>query len=279
VRPITILLAAVLAANAGETIQYKLLDRAVIENRLRSAPTTDAKRERALHDFFVAAGCPADGLQELPVKHAREPNVICSVPGKSDAIILVSAHFDFAKRGSGVIDNWSGAALLPSLLESINKIPRRHQFIFVSFADEENGMVGSKAYVRSLSAQQLHKISAVINLDSLAAGPTKVELDRGDKRLVLALDSVSKTLDLPLAIVNVHKVGRSDSDTFQDAGVPTVLIHSITQETLPVLHSIRDNVRAVKMDDYYDTYKLLAAYLAYLDGKLDPESPSVPATK
>jgi len=38
-------------------------------------------------------------------------------------------------------------------------------------------------------------------------------------------------------------------------------------------------MEAVKLDDYYDSYKLLAAYLAYLDGKLDSpaESPGLPA--
>jgi Zn-dependent M28 family amino/carboxypeptidase len=178
------------------------------------------------------------------------------------------------KRGKGVIDNWSGASLLPSLLESINKIPRRHRFVFVTFTNEEEGMVGSKAYVQSLSKEKLRQISAMINIDSLAAGPTKIELDRADKRLATALDVIARALHLPLGVVNVHKVGRSDSDSFQDAGVPTLLIHSITQETFPILHSIGDRMDAVRMDDYYDSYKLLSAYLAYLDRTLNPSTPA-----
>jgi aminopeptidase YwaD len=167
---------------------------------------------------------------------------------------------------------------LPSLLESLSKIPRRHRFVYVCFTNEEEGLIGSKAYVRSLSKEQLHQIRAVVNVDSLAAGPTKVEVDRGDKHLVLALSAIAKTLHLPLSAVNVHRVGRSDSDSFQDAGVPTIMVHSLTQETFPILHSARDQMKAVKLDDYYDSYKLLIAYLAYLDGRLDlPTEP--PATK
>ena len=267
-RHLSALVAGFAAVSFGATIQYQTLDKAVIEQRLRSVGSTDESRERIIRDLFVKAGCPSEALQELPVRHVRAPNVLCSIPGQTDSVILVSAHFDFVRRGNGVIDNWSGAALVPSLLESLSKTPRHHRFVFVCFTNEEEGMIGSKAYVHGLSKEQLHQISAVINLDSLATGPTKVEVDRGDKRLLLALSAIAQTLHLPLSAVNVHQVGRSDSDTFQDAGVPAITVHSITQETLPILHSARDRMEAVKFNDYYDSYKLLAAYLAYLDGKL-----------
>jgi len=44
----------------------------------------------------------------------------------------------------------------------------------------------------------------------------------------------------------------------------------VTPETLPILHNRRDNLAAVRMDDYYLTYRLIASYLAYLDEKLTP---------
>lgn len=270
-KPGIILLAGLSAVFAGETIRYETLDKSIIEQRLRSFGSTNQTREQVIRDLFLKAGCSAQHLAELPVKHVKPPNVVCSMPGQSDAEILVGAHFDFVRRGSGVIDNWSGASLLPSLLESIDKLPRRHRFVFVAFTDEEEGMIGSKAYVRGLSKEQLHQISAMVNIDSLATGPTKVELDRGDKRLALALEAIARTLKLPLSAVNVHRVGRSDSDSFEDAGVPSISIHSLTQETFPILHTERDQMKAVKMDDYYDSYKLLAAYLTYLDIKLDAE--------
>jgi hypothetical protein len=66
-------------------------------------------------------------------------------------------------------------------------------------------------------------------------------------------------------VVNVHKVGRSDSDSFQDLKVPAICIHSVTTETFPILHTARDQMSAMHFDDYYNTYLLLRAYLAYLD--------------
>ncbi len=45
----------------------------------------------------------------------------------------------------------------------------------------------------------------------------------------------------------------------------------MTQETWPILHSAKDTMSAVKIDDYYDSYRLIAAYLAYLDTYLGKE--------
>jgi hypothetical protein len=35
-----------------------------------------------------------------------------------------------------------------------------------------------------------------------------------------------------------------------------------------VLHSARDKMEAIKFDDYYGSYRLIADYLAYLDRTL-----------
>jgi hypothetical protein len=253
----------------GATLQFVTVDRAIVEERLRAAGSTNEQREQIVRDLFLQAGCPEGGLEELPVRHVKVPNVACTLNGEEASTIMVGAHFDFVRRGKGIIDNWSGASLLPSLLQSIVKQPRHHRFVFISFSEEEKGLIGSKDYVSHLGQERLRSIGAMINLDSLGAGETNVELERGDKRLVEALGLVAASMKLPLHAVNVHRVGRSDSDSFQDVHVPTILVHSITQPTLRVLHSFDDQLNAVQMDNYYDSYRLLAAYLVYLDQKLD----------
>jgi hypothetical protein len=44
--------------------------------------------------MFEAAGCQGSNLTEQPVKHLKQPNLICAQPGTPDSIILVGAHFD-----------------------------------------------------------------------------------------------------------------------------------------------------------------------------------------
>lgn len=112
-------------------------------------------------------------------------------------------------------------------------------------------------------------LSAMVNMDSLGTSPTKLDLERGDKGLAGALSTVAGSTHLPLSVVNVGKAGGADADSFQDRHIPTITIHSMTNETWPILHSARDQMTAMRPSDYYDTYRLLAAYLAYLDVTLD----------
>jgi len=158
---------------------------------------------------------------------------------------------------------------LPSLYQSLDSVPRRHTIAFVGFTDEEKGLVGSKFYLDEMPQAAVAKIRAMLNMDSLGTSPTKVEIDRGDKLLLNALGIAAQTFKLPLSAVNVHAVGRSDSDSFQDRHVPAISIHSLTRDTFPILHSPRDRMDAIHFDDYYDTYLLMRAYIAYLDQVLD----------
>jgi len=264
--PIPCLLALTLTA---ATIQYQTLTQGIIEKRISVVHNTNRDRERTLGDLFNEAGCAGNRLTEQPIKHTTAPNLICVMPGEMDSIILTGAHFDFVDRGKGVVDNWSGASLLPSLYQSLKTVRRRHTFVFIGFTDEERGLVGSKYYVEHSSGEDLAKIHAMVNLDSLGTSPTKLETARGDKTLANALATVALNFKLPLNVVNVHQVGRSDSDTFQDRKVPSINIHSMTNETFPIIHTSRDRLQAIHMDDYYESYRLLTVYLAYLDQVLD----------
>ena len=267
---------AAVAFSQPVSIQYGTVPRTVIEQRLRAVEDTNLKREQMLRELFEKDGC-GGRLQEQDVKHSQAPNLICTLPGQSDSTIIVGGHFDFVNAGRGVIDNWSGSSLLPSFFLSLKTVPRRHTFRFIAFTDEEKGLVGSRFYTRSMTKAEIANTSAMVNLDSVGTNPTKLELDRGDRRLANALASVAQTFKLPLSVVNVHSVGFSDSDSFQDRKIPTINIHSITNETFPLLHTQRDMMDAIKFNDYYDTYRLVTAYLAYLDQILD--SSNAPSEK
>ena len=266
--PIFFAVAACLLA-ADATIRYATVDKAIIQVRLAAAAKDNRARLVKLYLFFEQSGCAGDNLKELLVEHSKLPNLACTLPVSSSQKILVGAHFDHVSSGDGVIDNWSGAALLPSLYQSLAKHPRRHTFLFVGFTDEEKGLIGSHDYVEHLDKVERQQISAMINIDSVGTSPTKLELDRGSRPLVNALAIVAQTFQLPLGVVNVHTVGRSDSDSFQDYKIPTINIHSLTAKTFPLLHTRHDVMSAISQDDYFDTYRLVAAYLAYLDEVLD----------
>ena len=119
----------------------------------------------------------------MRVERVKEPDVVCTRPGESDAAIAVGAHFDMVDVGSGVVDNWSGASLLPSLYQGLAVTPRKHTFIFIAFTGEEKGLLGSKEYVRQLGHDK-SRIKAMINMDTLGLTDTEVWVSRADPKLV-----------------------------------------------------------------------------------------------
>ncbi len=98
-------------------------------------------------------------------------NLILTIPGtvKKDEIVILSAHLDSTaksapeKTAPGAEDNASGSA---ALLEAA-RLLRNHQFArsirIIWFTGEEQGMLGSQAYVKAL--ENPRAVQAVINLD------------------------------------------------------------------------------------------------------------------
>jgi Zn-dependent M28 family amino/carboxypeptidase len=258
----------IVAATCGTLVaqlHFGTVNSQVVEQRLKRYEGSDSEREATVKNLFQSAGCPEGKLTEQSVKGSKLPNVICILPGSGDTVIVVDAHFDHVDAGDGVVDNWSGASMLPSLYQALNTEPRKHTFIFVAFTGEEKGLVGSRFYVNSLTSDEVKKIDAMVNMDTLGLGPTEVWVSRSDQKLVRALNGTAQALKLPLTGVNVDGVGMSDEESFIDRKVPTITIHSLTQATLRVLHSNRDNYGAVHFDDYYNSYRLLSGYLVLLD--------------
>jgi len=265
---ISIVLLVVPAALFAAGLSFQAVKREVVEQRLASFSRDNTQREAILKKMFTELGC-ADHLTEEQVEHLKQPDLICVLPGRTNQTIVVGAHFDHVLVGDGVVDNWSGASLLPSLYQGLRTEPRQHTFIFVAFTGEEKGELGSQAYVRHMSKDEVARTEAMVNMDTLGLGPTEMWLSHADPYLAAALRAVAKSLSLPLGVVNVDKVGSSDSEEFARRKIPRITIHSVTQQTWPILHSSQDNMKAVHLDDFYDSYRLIEGYLVYLDGALN----------
>lgn len=181
---------------------------------------------------------------------------------------MIGAHFDFADEGQGIVDDWSGVSLLVSLYQTLKTENAKHTYVFVAFAGEERGLLGSSHYVKTLSKEQKASTQAFINLECLGLTPPKVWVHRSTPMLVERLAEIATAAHTPLQGVDVDKVGDDDTHPFLSKKIPVISIHSVTQETLGILHSNHDKVEAIHPGDYYDAYRLVAFYLKYLDTKL-----------
>jgi Peptidase family M28 len=264
-----LLLSLILLPAFAQEVRITLVDRAKVEEWMTRSPLLNQRRFEGLRELFEAVGCGPE-LTEQPVKGAKFPNLICRLPGEPGAgIIVIGAHFDKVKAGHGVIDNWTGAVMLPALYQALAPTKRRHTLLFVGFTDEEVGLVGSRFFVKKLAKEALPQYRAMINLDSLGAADTKVWDDHADARLLRLAYGAAEYLSLPLAGMNIGKVGNGDSSSFKAKKIPVIDFHSLTQENFPILHSERDAPEAFLPDAYWSTYRLLTGFLNLVDRQLE----------
>jgi hypothetical protein len=80
---------------------------------------------------------------------------------------------------------------------------------------------------------------------------------------------VSRSMAAEVQRVDVEYVRNDDTQAFRDKKLPVITIHSLTPETWPILHSPKDKLAAVHLDYLYDSYRVVAKYLAFIDADLN----------
>lgn len=259
---VSVILSGLGVLGVAEEFHVTFVPKEVIRTRIELCPRKNQERQAEIQKLFAEAGCQGALETDQSLPHSHFANVVCDAQGGAGKQILVTAHFDKVHAGNGVIDNWSGAALLPSMFQSVSSIEHKHRFRFIAFCQEEEGLVGSRYYAFHLAKHEQQEVAAMVNLDSVGAGPTKVWTSVADKHLVELLGQVAASPQSPVATMNIDKVGLSDATSFRLVKVPTIDIHSITTENYHILHSSDDSLKELHMDDYYETYRLVAMYLA-----------------
>ncbi|HUQ49325.1 MAG TPA: M28 family peptidase [Terriglobales bacterium] len=257
------------AAASAQEFKYRFVPPVVVEKRLRMFEGNNHKRHDTLKALFEQVGCTGEDLKDAPVKNETIPNVVCILKGASDRVIIVGAHFDMVDAGSGVVDNWSGASLLPSIYDGLKAHPRDHTFIFIGFTQEEKGLIGSEDYANKMTKEQIAKTDAMINMDTLGLGPTAVWGNRADKRLTKDILNVAATMEMKLRNINFETIGSTDSESFARKKIPVLTVHSITPQTDKYLHSPDDKIEHIDIPEHYKTYKLVTKFLAYIDKTIE----------
>jgi hypothetical protein len=255
-----------LGAQPDEGITYSRLERADVFKRLAKATTGNDARFVELKELFIRAGCKAENLSEQPVEGVDGSNLICRLPGETGRVILVTAHYDAPPDSQGVIDNWSGAALLPALYQSLQSRARRHSYVFIGFSGGVHGHAGAHHYTKALSKEEASQIMAAISLESLGLSFTRGWPARSERLLISYLMSVSSTVKLPVEAEDFKGVANG-MQPFSRRNIPAITIHSLNQYNVDVPGGPDDTMEAVKKDEYYESYMVIASFLALIDHK------------
>lgn len=128
------------------------------------------RTKQYVEDAFRRDGYEVHG-EDFTVSSARATNVVATLAGKSDEIVVVGAHYDTVPGAPGADDNTSGVAALLELARAFAKENPRRTLRFVAFANEEppyfwTERMGSLVYARACVARH-DRITAMLSLESI----------------------------------------------------------------------------------------------------------------
>ena len=144
------------------------------DGRLEALPQAILAREDGLRLERSAVAYPGKIRLRLTMPNTitgpvEQQNVVGEIRGyeKPDEVVVLAAHLDSWELGTGALDNGCNAALVIEAARAIKAtglLPRR-TIRFILFSGEEQGLLGSWAYVRAHRAE-MDKYRGVIVFDS-----------------------------------------------------------------------------------------------------------------
>ncbi|TNE55392.1 MAG: M20/M25/M40 family metallo-hydrolase [Bacteroidetes bacterium] len=198
-------------------------------------------------------------------------NVMAYLPAKrwTRKTVFVTAHYDhLGMMGSetyfpGANDNASGTSMLFALADHFKKHRSRYNMVFIAFAGEEAGLLGSKYFVEHPPVR-LKKIRFLLNLDIMGSGEEGVTVVNGSvyrdqfDRLV-ALNEKEQLLQ---KIKIRGKAANSDHYWFSEKGVPSFFIYTMGPNKH--YHDVFDTYDELSFAAYENVVKLLVSFVEQL---------------
>ncbi len=158
-------------------------------------------------------------------------NIIAHLPDVKQPNVLLGGHYDSVAKSPGANDNASGTAVVLELAHRLVNTPLGHQAWFVAFDGEEDGLQGSKAFVKKAEPQFLSNLQAMMNFDMV--GVNEQLLVGGSKSLTALAQKAEPKVS------TITDTGNSDHHSFSTAGVPVLFFYRGQD---PNYHSPNDKV-------------------------------------
>jgi len=179
-------------------------------------------------------------LDVVKVQHTVR-NVLGFLPGQTDKIIIIGAHYDHLGLGTtgslapelidqihnGADDNASGTAALLQLAQDFSRgSPLQQGLLFIAFAGEELGLLGSRYYTEH-ATMPLENTVAMINMDMIGRSQGNLLIGGVGTAAEFRgmLDEVQKTSPLQFSYSDGLR-GSSDHLSFSSKKIPVLFFFS-----------------------------------------------------
>ena len=187
----------------------------------------------ALHD----ASSAGDDVH-ISVTTEIEPtfvhSVVAETPGDPTRVAMLGGHLDSVHDGPGINDDGSGVAAVLEIARAVAGGVDGGRIRFGFWAGEEYGLYGSRAYVTSLSPEDVSALAGYLNLDMLGS-LNAVPIVYDGRFAAPGSEAITDFLmdALESAGTGAERMdlgGSSDHFAFDQAGVPTGGIFSGANE-------------------------------------------------
>jgi carboxypeptidase Q len=209
-------------------------------------------------------------------------NTVAEISGaeKPDEVVIVGGHLDSWDLGTGATDNGTGSMAVLEAARALQKLgvkPKR-TIRFVLFTGEEQGLNGSKAYVKT-HQKELEKISGMLVHDSGTGKVLTIGLMgnyAARETIDRALNPLARAKEIGLAEPTLRSEGGTDHVPFDAAGVPGFWCVQENADYDKTHHSQADTLDRVRWDDLTEGAQVLAVF-AYNVAQLPEMLPRKPA--
>lgn len=202
-------------------------------------------------------------------------NVIAEIPGTdlANEVVMVGAHFDSHHAGTGATDNAAGSAAMMEvmrILKAVGAKPRRTIRIAL-WGGEENGLLGSRAYVKEHFADpaimqlkpEHEKLAAYFNIDNGTGRIRGIWLQGNLAVKQIFQQWIEPLGDLGVNLIGPRSVTSTDHLAFDAVGLPAFqFIQERLEYNSRTHHSNMDTVDHVQRDDMVQM-ATVAAVFAY----------------
>jgi aminopeptidase YwaD len=196
---------------------------------------------------------------------AESRNVVATLHGERDDVIVLGAHYDSVPDGPGANDNASGTATVIELARALRARNVPYTVRVVLFGSEEIGLVGSREYISALNARERERIVAMLNFDMVGVGADP-QVGGSDELVDLA---VSLAEEHGRSVTQIGAAGGgSDHGSFIEAGIPALFFYRSND---PNYHSPNDRAEYVEAK-FLESAAQLALWL--IDRVGTPGTPS-----
>jgi len=223
------------------------------------------------HPFSIKIGNPQKSLQGV--------NVLGYINGDSDKILVISAHYDHEgiKNGNiynGADDNASGVSALLAIAQYFNQNPPRYTILFAAFDAEEQGLLGSKAFLMD-EMIPIENIKININMDMISRNENYEIYVAGTYHYPQFISMVNSVdLNSPVNILLGHDnpalkedwTFSSDHGPFHSKKIPFLYFGVEDHEDY---HKATDDFEKIDTEFYHQVVESILKIILELDSKLN----------